>query len=73
MTPHPSHPGWYHPPVPLAPVLCERCGTASDDDAGAEPCPGPRDPADRARPYADAPSITETHAAAWRQHEEAHR
>lgn len=72
--PHPSHPRWWWPPIPAPPVLCEWCGIAIDADDIAEPCPGPREPSDDdiAR-MADAPSDHERHAAAWHEHQEAHR
>lgn len=65
---------WYRPPIPRPPTVCAACGAYQD--AAPESCPGPTEPADDDpwRTRADrSPSATETHAAAWHEHQEAHR
>jgi hypothetical protein len=69
VTPHPSHPGWYHPPIPAAPRVCQECGAWSESEEGAEPCPG--EPRHTEPP--DTESGATIQAAAWHEHQETHR
>lgn len=69
MTAHPSHPGWERPPIPAPPTVCTHCGARLGSERADAPCSG--EPLDTDTP--DATPGATILAAAWHQHQEAHR
>ena len=60
---------WYRPPIPAPPTVCAECGAWYGSAASYGPCSGEPPDWEPAEPT----SAREASAAAWHQHQEAHR